>query len=53
MLFRSGAEWLTGGAFGIEASLVSVVVCALVTVFFLVRAYRARRFIAPIWSPHR
>jgi uncharacterized protein len=49
----SGPEWLTGGEFGVEASLISVVVCVAVAVVFLVRAYRAGRFVAPIWSSHR
>ncbi len=49
----NGPEWLTGGVFGVEASLVSVVVCAVVAIFFLARARRTHRFIAPIWSSHR
>ena len=48
-----GPEWLTGGVFGVEASLVSVVVCTAVAGFFLVRAHRAGRFVAPVWSSHR
>ncbi len=48
-----GPEWLTGGVFGIEASAVSVVVCAAVAVVFLVRAQRMHRFVAPIWSSRR
>lgn len=49
----AGPDWLTGGVFGIESSLVSVVVCVAVAVFFLVRAHRDRRFVPPIWSSHR
>jgi len=45
-----GPEWITGGVFGVEASLLSVVACAIVAAIFLVHAWRARRFVAPIWS---
>jgi membrane protease YdiL (CAAX protease family) len=45
-----GPEWLTGGVFGVETSLLSVVACAIVAAVFLVHAARKRRFIAPIWS---
>lgn len=45
----SGPAWLTGGIFGVEASLVSVIVCTLVAIGFLWKARRERRFISPIW----
>ncbi len=48
-----GPAWLTGGVFGVEASLVSVVLCAAVAIFFLLRAHRDGRFVAPIWSSRR
>ncbi len=34
----TGPDWLTGGAFGIEASLVTVIIGAAVGIFFLWRA---------------
>ena len=49
----AGPDWLTGGAFGVETSLVSVLLCAVVAAYFLMRAHRAHRFVAPIWSSHR
>jgi membrane protease YdiL (CAAX protease family) len=49
----SGPDWLTGGAFGIEASAVSVIVCALVALAFLVHAYRNGRIVAPLWEHRR
>jgi uncharacterized protein len=48
-----GPDWLTGGAFGIEASAISVVVCALVALGFLVHAYRNGRIVAPLWEHRR
>ncbi len=48
-----GPEWLTGGVFGIEASAVAVVVCLVAALVFLVRAYRAGRFVAPLWERRR
>ncbi|GAB1822871.1 CPBP family intramembrane glutamic endopeptidase [Herbidospora sp. RD11066] len=36
----SGAEWLTGGAFGLEASVIPVIVSVLIAVAMLTRAKR-------------
>lgn len=44
-----GAEWLTGGQFGAEASVVAVVVCALAGVYFVWRAIKKGHVIAPSW----
>jgi len=49
----AGPEWLTGGVFGIEASAIAVIVCLAAAIFFLVRAYRAGRFVAPLWERRR
>ncbi len=43
-----GPAWLSGGEFGIEASLVAVILCALVSSVFLVLAYRAGRLVKPL-----
>ncbi len=48
-----GPEWFTGGMFGVEASVVSVAVCAIVAIFFLARAYRDKRIVVPIWERPR
>ncbi|MBN8885858.1 MAG: CPBP family intramembrane metalloprotease [Rudaea sp.] len=47
----SGPAWLTGGAFGIEASALSVALCAIVAAGFLIHAWRRGRFVAPFWKP--
>ena len=45
----SGPEWLTGGAFGVEASVVAIVLCGAAGVTMLVLAARRGRFVAPYW----
>ena len=40
----SGPEWLTGGAFGPEASLVTVAICTLAGLYFVVRTIRSGRW---------
>ncbi len=48
-----GPAWLSGGAFGIEASAVSVALCAIVAAGFLFHAHRHGRFVPPFWKkPH-
>lgn len=46
---RHGPEWLTGGAFGLEASAVAMVVATLAGCAMLVMAARRGRFVAPMW----
>jgi membrane protease YdiL (CAAX protease family) len=45
---RTGPDWLSGGPFGAEASVVAVVICSAVTVALLVMAIR-RNTIVPPW----
>ncbi len=45
-----GAEWLTGGAFGVEASAVAVVVCLSAAVLLLMAAKRRGNVLPPFWS---
>jgi membrane protease YdiL (CAAX protease family) len=45
----AGPEWLTGGAFGVEASAVAFVLASAAGVVLLVIAGRRGRFIAPFW----
>lgn len=47
---RSGPDWLTGGAFGIEGSAVDLAVVVLVTVGMLVLAQRGGRWVRPFWK---
>jgi membrane protease YdiL (CAAX protease family) len=44
-----GADWLSGGDFGPEASIVPVVLCLTAGVWFLLLAHRQRRFVPPFW----
>lgn len=44
-----GSDWLTGGKFGVESSIVAVVICTLAGVLLLVSAIRRDRTIAPVW----
>ena len=45
----SGPEWLSGGVFGAEASIVAVIVCVSLAIWMLRQAARRGRFIAPRW----
>jgi uncharacterized protein len=44
-----GSDWITGGAFGAEASLPAIILCTSVGLYFLWKAYHAGQFIAPSW----
>lgn len=51
-IFRSeasGPGWLTGGDFGVEASVVSVVILVLVAAGFAVLATRRHEIVSPMW----
>jgi uncharacterized protein len=45
-----GPVWLTGGAFGPEASVVAVVVCTTAGLVLLVAAYRKGQVMQPSWA---
>ncbi|MEP7099561.1 MAG: type II CAAX endopeptidase family protein [Burkholderiales bacterium] len=49
----SGPAWLTGGEFGIEASVIAFVVCTAAGIALLVLAHRRGHFIAPYWRRDR
>lgn len=49
----SGPDWLTGGAFGVEASVVSVTILVLVAAALAVLAVRRREIVAPMWLRKR
>ena len=44
-----GSEWLTGGAFGPEASVVAVGVCLLAAAGFIAKARRKGLILPPVW----
>ena len=46
----SGPDWLTGGAFGVEGSALSLLVTAAATVVLLMRAKRNGRVVLPYWK---
>ncbi|MDO1527673.1 type II CAAX endopeptidase family protein [Fulvimonas sp. R45] len=46
---RSGPDWLSGGAFGAEASVVALALCSLCSVALLVVAWRRHAFVPPGW----
>ncbi|NOX82879.1 MAG: CPBP family intramembrane metalloprotease [Alphaproteobacteria bacterium] len=45
----AGPELITGGAFGVEASVVTIVIGLALALFFLFRAGQKNRFIAAPW----
>ncbi|MES2098992.1 MAG: type II CAAX endopeptidase family protein [Pseudomonadota bacterium] len=45
----SGPTWLSGGAFGAEASMVAVALCTALGLGLLWLAHRRGHFIAPLW----
>jgi hypothetical protein len=47
-----GPEWLTGGDFGLEASLPSIVVATAAGLVLLRLAHRRGNFIAAPWTRH-
>ncbi len=44
-----GADLLTGGGFGAEASLPAIFICTSIGLFFLYRAYIKGSFVSPSW----
>jgi membrane protease YdiL (CAAX protease family) len=46
---RSGPDWLSGGAFGAEASVVALALCSLCSLALLVVALRRHAFVPPGW----
>jgi membrane protease YdiL (CAAX protease family) len=45
----SGPEWLSGGAFGLEASVIALVVCTAAGAWLLLKAVRGGQLMAPRW----
>ena len=48
-----GPDWLTGGAFGAEASVVALAICSMVTAGCLAVAVRRGSLVAPAWRRKR
>lgn len=49
----TGSEWLTGGAFGAEASLIAVLLCTATGIAFLLVAIQRGNFVYPFWNKAR
>ena len=45
----TGPTWVTGGPFGVEASVFATAVCVVMAGYFLWRSRRAAAFLAPRW----
>ena len=45
----SGPEWLTGGAFGPEASIIIVVISIILTIYLINRVIKEKKIIKPMW----
>jgi CAAX protease family protein len=46
----TGADWLTGGAFGVEGSAVALAICAAAGILLLAKAVRKGSIVQPFWS---
>jgi membrane protease YdiL (CAAX protease family) len=45
-----GPDWLTGGSFGVESSVLALVVCTTAGIVMLVMAARRGKIVPPIWK---
>jgi uncharacterized protein len=45
-----GADWLSGGAFGAEGSVVAVVICTVAGILLVAKAVRRGNVVQPFWS---
>ena len=45
-----GSEWLTGGSFGLEASVVAFLVCGAVGMLMMMKAVRRGQIVRPVWK---
>ncbi len=48
-----GPEWLTGGTFGVEASVAGVLICLVAAVFILKMAIKNNQILTPMWQRKR
>jgi len=47
---RTGPDWLSGGVFGAEASVVALLACSMLTIALLVVALRRKSIVRPSWA---
>ena len=50
MSTRTGPDWLSGGVFGAEASVVALGTCSVVSLALLLIAMRRRSIVRPFWA---
>jgi membrane protease YdiL (CAAX protease family) len=46
----TGADWLTGGVFGAEGSVLALAICAAAGILLVARAVRKGNIVQPFWS---
>jgi uncharacterized protein len=46
----SGSDWISGGAFGAEASLPAIIICTAIGIYILQLAYRKGNFVPMTWA---
>ncbi len=46
----NGPDWLTGGSFGVESSVLALVLCTGTGIVMLVMAVKRGRVVAPVWK---
>jgi membrane protease YdiL (CAAX protease family) len=50
---RNGPDWLTGGKFGLEASMPAVAIATIAGLYLLWNAYRKGRFVRSMWRSRK
>jgi uncharacterized protein len=45
-----GSEWLTGGQFGVEASLIAVIICLTTGLYLILKTWKNGTIIKPFWK---
>jgi membrane protease YdiL (CAAX protease family) len=48
-----GPEILTGGSFGLEASIVSIVICLFISYYFIQLAIIEKKIVLPVWKRNK
>jgi membrane protease YdiL (CAAX protease family) len=45
-----GAQWFTGGSFGIEASYIAILLCLAAGIYFTIKSVKANQIAPPLWK---
>jgi membrane protease YdiL (CAAX protease family) len=46
----NGPDWLTGGSFGVESSVLALLLCTTTGIVMLVMAVKRARVMPPVWK---